>query len=185
MLARVLDYKGVLLMHVLNEGFRSSDYDEVTVRERDAWDLALASPRHENTLPSFLIGKLPSDGRDSIKDPALDLVDLQCDTSFLDWRGCRRKWRRSRDDWSLQEKLLETSWRLVHNGECLHKMRAPAESFWSIAVPHMFQMIELNAIDLIYGSSIRISSITRTHFIVIILATIYKSICNGEYLLQR
>ena len=137
----------------------------------------------------LVIGERPtrrrSDGRDSIKDPALDLVDLQCDTSFLDWRGCRRKWRRSRDDWSLQEKLLETSWRLVHNGECLHKMRAPAESFWSIAVPHMFQMIELNAIELIYGSSIRISSITRTHFIVIILATIYKSICNGEYLLQR
>lgn len=70
------------------------------------------------------------DGRDSIKDPALDLVDLQCDTSFppVNRRKCRRQWRRSQDGWCLREALLETGWRLgnafralVHGGECYTK----------------------------------------------------------------
>ena len=36
---------------------------EVTVRVKVAREFSSASPRHENALPSFLIGKLPSNSR--------------------------------------------------------------------------------------------------------------------------
>jgi hypothetical protein len=52
-----------------------------------------------------------------IKDPALDLVDLQCDTAGPESRG-----------WCLRETLLETSWRLVHGDECYTK--CGARIFW-------------------------------------------------------